>query len=175
MCNNSKNRNNVTVLFNYIEIQPYQSNKKLYENYFEPSVNYIVMISSCFQFSFTLVFRLLNAKVALTRKDTIYQDNPFCQDTPLCQFNLICPDILVCQETPLCPETPTLWSVQSPLSIRFAFFLLPAVFVNCFMPITNSLLLIANFLLPITNCKLSMTNDQITSQFHLNSHTSLTP
>ena len=70
--NYSKNINKVTVLFNYIEIQPYQSNKILYENNFKPSVNYIVMISSCFQFSFTLVFwQLLYATVALTHKDTI--------------------------------------------------------------------------------------------------------
>ena len=35
--NNSKNINNVTVLFNHIEIQPYQSNEILYENDFKPS------------------------------------------------------------------------------------------------------------------------------------------
>ena len=85
--NYSKNINKVTVLFNYIEIQPYQSNKILYENNFKPSVNYIVMISSCFQFIFTLVFSL-----RFTYNQTSFlkfQRNPLFSRLDLISF--ICP------------------------------------------------------------------------------------
>ena len=67
----------------------------------------------------------------------------------------LCPETLLCPKTQRCPDT-----LVCPIT-------------NCLLQVVFFLLPAAYFQLPITNYQ--RPNDQITSQSHLNSHTSLTP
>ena len=100
-----------------------------------------------------------------------------CQDNIICLDILVCSDILVCLETSLSPEISILYwhfclSNYSNYLLEIALFLMGSN-VQLLCAVTNYLLLIAYCQLLIANYQLL--NNLITSQSHLNSHTSLTP